>query len=69
MATQLQLLPVPGGDAAINALGVGDSDQGAVMTIQEFLGKKWQVIKPFFLGALIHGAPLVATFGGIPLLL
>jgi hypothetical protein len=54
-AAQPKLFTIPGGDAAIYALGVGDGDEWPIMTVQAFLGQKRQTVEPFILMATEFG--------------
>jgi hypothetical protein len=72
-AAQPKLFAIPGGDAAIYALGVGDSDEWPMMTVQEFLGQKRQSVEPFILMASefafggCRGFPVTAKGGALGL--
>jgi hypothetical protein len=72
-AAQPKLFAIPGGDAAIYALSVGDSDKWPMMTVQEFLGQKRQSVEPFILMAFefavggCHGFYLTANRGALGL--
>jgi hypothetical protein len=62
-AAQPKLFAISGGDAAIYALGVGDSDKWPMMTVKELLGQNRQSVEPFILMA---SELAVGGCGGLP---
>jgi hypothetical protein len=61
MTAQAKRFSIPGGNTAIQTLGIGYSDQWSVVTFEELPGQKRELVKPYILVTIFHRHPLAAT--------